>query len=91
MRLDDEVYDECIEKIRKTMNFYGHQNREMADDILSDVSVPISRPLQETIRQQQAEIERLTEQRDRLRVAFVQNMIRAFPDKTHSEISTLIA
>lgn len=59
MRLDDEVYDECIEKIRKTMNFYGHQNREMADDILSDVSTPISRPLQETIRTQQAEIERL--------------------------------
>ena len=47
--------------------------------------------LQETIRTQQAEIDRLTEQRDRLRVAFVQNMIRAFPDKTHSEISTLIA
>lgn len=83
MKLDDEVYDECIEKIRKTMNFYGYQNREMADDILSDVSMPISRPLQETIRTQQATIERLTEQ--------LKDMVETYQYEASSENPTLLA
>lgn len=41
MKLPDDLYDDCIEKIRVIMNHYGYQCRDMAEDILNEVSKPI--------------------------------------------------